>query len=508
MSLDNALRVATGGLANINRQMALVSQNVANASTPDYAAEIGTQHSLTGETMGLGVVTGATKRAIDTALQAEVFRLGSAVSGLGTTATALSSIDAALGTPGTGDDLPSLLGDLKDQFSSLLGSPENQTQQTRVVATAAKLAQGINTLSLAYAGQRQAAHGDIIAAVDRLNQDLDSIGKLSNQIVTLKAGERSTADLENQRDAALHRISDLVDVKALVQTSGDMLVVTSAGLALPTRRGADAISLADANLQPGSYYPGGGVPAILIGGQDVTRQMGGGRIGADLVLRDRTLPLFQAELDEFAHTLASRLSAQGLTLFTDPNGDIPANTGATPQVGYVGFATTIQVNPTVVATPSLIRDGTNSVTDDPDGASAFTPNPSGGPSGFTTLIGRVLDFGFGAESRIGVDQPDPATSLLGPAGNLAAPYAPPPTLADLATALVSAQAQESGATTSSLETEQTLRDSLAKRLSAGSGVDLDTEMAQMLSLQTAYSANARVMTVIQALFTEIMNTVR
>ncbi len=508
MSLDTALRVSTGGLANINRQMALVSQNVANASTPDYAAEIGTQHSLAAGAMGLGVVTGTTRRAVDTALQAEVFRLGATVSGLTTTESALSAIDAALGTPGLGDDLPSLLGDLRDQFSALLTGPENQTQQTRVVATAGKLAQGINTLSQTYASQRQSAHDDIIAAVDRLNQDLDSIGELSIQIVALKAGGRSTADLENQRDAALHRVTDLVDVKALVQANGDMLVVTSAGLALPTRREANGISLDGANLQAASYYPGGGVPAILIGGQDVTRQMGGGRIGADLALRDRTLPLFQAELDEFAHTLASRFAAQGLTLFTDPNGDIPASTGPTAQVGYVGFATTIQVNPTVAATPSLIRDGTDIVADAPAAASAFTPNPSGGPSGFTTLISRVLNFAFGAESRTGVGQPDPATSDLGPAGNLSAPYAPPATLAGLATALVAAQAQESAATTNSLETQQALHDSLAKRLTAGSGVDLDTEMALMLSLQTAYSANARVLTVIQALFSEMMNSVR
>ena len=95
-------------------------------------------------------------------------------------------------------------------------------------------------------------------------------------------------------------------------------------------------------------------------------------IGADLDLRDRTLPLFQAELDEFAHTMADRFSAQGLTLFTDPTGTVPAHLGAKPQSGYVGFAATIQVNPTITATPSLIRDGTTTITDDPGGASGFT----------------------------------------------------------------------------------------------------------------------------------------
>ena len=37
MSLNGALLIASGGLANISRQMAVVSNNVANAGTPDYA---------------------------------------------------------------------------------------------------------------------------------------------------------------------------------------------------------------------------------------------------------------------------------------------------------------------------------------------------------------------------------------------------------------------------------------------------------------------------------------
>ena len=68
MNIDGALSIATGGLANINRQMALVSQNVANASTPGYAAEISTQQSVTANGEGLGVRSGPAIRDIDTAL--------------------------------------------------------------------------------------------------------------------------------------------------------------------------------------------------------------------------------------------------------------------------------------------------------------------------------------------------------------------------------------------------------------------------------------------------------
>src|ERR1700688_458295 len=98
MSLDGALSIATGGLANVNRQMALVSQNVANASTPGYAAEVGTQTSLTADGVGLGVHSGPAIRNLDTALQTELFSQNATVAGLQTRQTALTSIDAAQGT--------------------------------------------------------------------------------------------------------------------------------------------------------------------------------------------------------------------------------------------------------------------------------------------------------------------------------------------------------------------------------------------------------------------------
>src|SRR6185437_2021173 len=454
MSLEGALSIASGGLANINRQLALVSQNVANAGTPNYAAEISGQHSLTADGQGLGVISDPATRIIDKGLQDQIIQQNATVAGLQTTQTALQAIDAVQGTPGQGSDLASLLGKVQDQFSTLLTDPSNQTQQSAVVSAAANLAQGINTLSSAYTGQRQAAQNDIGDAVDTLNATLATIGTLSNRIVAQRAGGQSTADLENQRDAAVQTLSQLVSIKTLEQPNGDLMVVTTAGLALPTHAQSGQIRIADATMQPQASYPGGGVPGITLNGVDVTAQFQDGRIGADLGLRDSTLPTWQGELDEFAQTLASRFAAQGLTLFSDPTGAVPSSAGVPVQTGYVGFAGTIQVNPAVSATPSLVRDGTTAIVGSPTGASAFTPNPAGGPAGFTGMISRVLDYALGAQAQNGVPQPSANTAGLGPAGNLAAPYAAAPTLAGLASTMVASQAQQSASVTNQAGTEQ------------------------------------------------------
>ena len=65
MSLSAALSIATSSLANVTSQLALVSHNVANADTPGYVSETGTQQSETADGVGLGVVTGPVTRDID-----------------------------------------------------------------------------------------------------------------------------------------------------------------------------------------------------------------------------------------------------------------------------------------------------------------------------------------------------------------------------------------------------------------------------------------------------------
>jgi len=509
MGLDSALSIASGGLANINAQFALLSQNVANAATPGYAVEVSSQQALTADGIGLGVHTGPATLQIDQALQTFVLQQNATVTGLQTTQTSLQAIDSVLGTPGSGNDIGSLLGNLQNSFSTLLTNPSSQPQQSAVVASATSLSQGINTLSAAYSAQRQAAQNDLASTVNTLNSTLATIGQLSNQIIALKPTNQSTADLENQRNAAVQTLSQLLNVKSVEQPNGDLSLFTTNGLGLPTRAGSSQFSLANASTPAGSYYPGGGIPGIMLGGTDVTNQMDGGQIGADITLRDTTLPTAQAGLDEFSQGLSSRFAAQGLTLFTDPTGNVPAAGGTPAQAGYVGYAGTIQVNPAVSADPSLVRDGTNAIAGSPTGAAAFTPNPTGGPAGFTTLISNIVNFTFGTQAQSGVTQPTMNTNGLGATGNLTAAFnAAGDALSNFATSLVSSQAQHSATTTSNLTTEQALQTSLNAKVTAVSGVNMDTEMSQMLTLQNAYGANARVISAVQAMFTQLLQSVQ
>jgi flagellar hook-associated protein 1 FlgK len=505
MGLDAALLTASSGLNSINSAIAVLSQNVANVSTPNYSREISVQVSAAAGGVGMGVVTRPTIRDVNTQMQAQSLQQNATVSGLQTRQQALQQIDAVQGTPGGGTDLASLVGALGDAFSTLQNDPSNQTQQNAVVSAAQSLALQINALSAAYQTGRQTAQDGLLSGVATLNDTLSSIGSLSDEIVQDQANGVSTADLENQRDAAENTLSQLVSVNFVNQPDGDVQAFTSGGLNLPTHFTTPPFAVASATIGAGASYPGNGVPAVTLGGADVTGQLTGGQLGAQITLRDTTLPTDQAELDEFSQTLSSRFAAQGLTLFTQPDGTLPTGGGSPAQSGYIGYAATITVNPAVVRTPSLVRDGTQDVTGGTTAASAFTVNPSGGPVGFTDLITRVLSYALGSEAQAGVAQPAPAVSGLGADGTLSAPFAAPDDLADFATDLVSAQAQDSSTTTTDLTNAQALQSNLQSNLSSATGVNIDTEMSNMVALQNAYGANAKIIATLQAMFTDVLD---
>lgn len=505
MNLTTALSIAGSEIGNINAQFALLGNNVANAPSPGYAAETLTQQSVDAGGQGIGARLGTVGRSVDLSVQAELFAQNGDVAAQQAQANALAPIDAAQGAPGSGSDIASRLGQLTSQFSALLTDPGNAAQQSAVVSAAGALAQQVNQVGNAIGTARQAAQTAIVGDVTTLNTTLADIGALNKQIVAAQAAGQSTADLANQRDAAIGTLSQLVSINVVQQKDGSVLLATGSGLVLPTD--GTTFSTSNATIGASSYAPGGGVPSVTLGGRDITQQLQGGDLGAQITLRDSTLPTLQANLDEFAYTLSSRFAAQGLALFNDGAGNVPSGGGSPAQSGYLGYASEMQVNPATVATPSLVRDGTGAVAGSAGGASAFTPNPSGGPAGFGTLITRVLTYALGAQVQPGVAQPAPAVSGLGPAGTLAAGFAAPADLATQAADVVAQEASVSNGVSTALTDAQGVQSTLQSKLASGSAVSIDAEMSTMIQLQNAYEATARVMSGVQSMWTQLLQSV-
>jgi flagellar hook-associated protein 1 FlgK len=83
---------------------------------------------------------------------------------------------------------------------------------------------------------------------------------------------------------------------------------------------------------------------------------------------------------------------------------------------------------------------------------------------------------------------------------------PQGTPGDEADALVSRVATARAAQQARFETARESRNQAAEALSLSSGVDLDTEASEMLRLQQAYSANARVLQAAREIFETLLSS--
>lgn len=518
MTLDTSLSTALTGLRAASAGLRTVANNVANAETPGYTRKTQPTLSTVPDETGTGVQLAQLQRNVDAALQREVFARGAVVSGLETAETILKGVEAVHGRPESGTSLAGLTGRLTQAFAALEADPAQPTAQQEVVRAGQAIAQKLNELSRAVTDARNRAHQEIIGSAKTANAALAEIDTLTTQMRTAIASGRQVPDLEDRRDAALERLSAETGARFMARADGSVLITGPNGISWPTEKAKGALegplSVAAAELQPGGFHDpaGGPVPGVImtepgigVPPNDITRVLSGGRIGALIELRDTTLPTMQAELDEFAKGLARRFDQQGLRLFSDAQGNVPAEGLSVLQAPYVGFAATIRVFAPVEADVRLVRDGTHAIpgglppppatrpTLDPQG-SVFVPNAAGGPAGFVTLARRIVDFALGGELAAGVPHaPALANAGLGPRGELRSDIPAHATLADYAASLVAAQTGVRARASEALAAESASRDLVRNRLADEAGVNVDQEMAVMVQLQNAYQASARVL---------------
>lgn len=510
MSLQSSLSIAISGLTNVNRQLAVVSQNITNADTPGYTRKFREQQAATYAGIEMGVRTGVQVRLMDEGLRADLARRGAVLANLSARESLLRTIEAAHGASAQADSLGNLVGALQDSFIALQSNPASPAQQSAVVSAAEVLARRINDVAKTVNTARQSAQDGIVDGVDRLNEALAAISSLTTEIRMARAIDRDCADLEDLRDAQMAVASGLIDARFVKQADGNVIGFTTTGLSLPLDGKAE-FAAAGAMIGPQSHV-GGGIPPVTLNGVDVTALLRGGEIGGLISLRDTTLPAYQAQLDEFAQKLAWRFEQQGLRLFVqpgaadpvpDPDGTLPA-----PQTPYVGFAQSIAVNPAIVAAPHLVRDGTHALSTVAGDLIDFTPNPAGGPQAYTGLLDRIVDHVFGTEAAPGVAHTPFVILAQGPAGTIALSDQAHVSLGAFAANLTASQTADRATLTAHIAQEGAVRDLLGQRLADMSGVNVDREMAMMITLQTSYTANARLIAAVQAMWDALLASVR
>jgi flagellar hook-associated protein 1 FlgK len=384
MSLTSSLYTALTGLQTNQSAMRVLSNNVANVNTPGYTRKIADLQSRVIAGTGAGVELGSVRRYVDDALFSQLRSTTSDFSGLDVRQQFFKRMQDMFGSPDSNSSLGAALSDFSTSVTALTSNPESVSLRLDVITNAQRAAQRFNAMAADTQQLRQEADSQIADAIEIVNGQLAAIDKLNSQIVAAKLRGVETGDLEDQRDQALSKISEQMDVSTYVRENGQMVVFTKSGRTLLDNDPATISHTPAASLQAAVTYPTG-IDGIDVNGVDITGEIGSGKIAALVELRDKTLPNFAAEINQLATQLrdeVNRIHNQGTGL--------PAATALASSRPQTGTATSL----TGTVTVTLLNT---------DGTAAFSGTmPAPGTldaAGFAAALNTVLaGFGVGASA--------------------------------------------------------------------------------------------------------------
>lgn len=411
----SALESALSGLRIAQQQLGIISTNVANVQTPGYTRKIQPQSTRAVADIAVGVIADPIIRRVDLSLSRDLWTQISSVGGLDTEIRYLNQIQQFHGAPDAEKNLAAKIAQMKNAFTSLSDDPSNASLLEQGVSRAKDVAAKYNDFSGLITRMRNDAETDISGTVDEINGLLKNISTLNNQIQFARGQSRSTANTEDLRDNAFKKLAELVDVSFFIRGDGVMVAQTRSGVELAGET-ANQLYFDPSNIGPSQSYPAsingiylGGNPAENPNATDILKFELGGKLGTLVELRDKTLPKYQAQIDESAYRLAQRFDSEGLRLFTDENNALPLDTapitdppGPLTPVPYVGFSSVMQVNSDILDNPALLQMGTTGDVLQ---------------SGSNEVIRRVLEFTFGTVSYQSVGGTRDVRVAANPAGD-------------------------------------------------------------------------------------------
>jgi flagellar hook-associated protein 1 len=449
MGLLTTLLNSSNALNVYDQEFATIQNNIANQNTPGYADQNVTLVADAfdpSEALYGGVSTGplasTRDQYLEQAVRAQTTLLGTAeqqVSDL----TPLQSLFDLSSTTGVSGSLDSFF----NSFSALSVSPNDAETQQTVITQAQTLATSFN----------QAATG-INTASSNIEQEtsdsLETINQIAGDLAALNqdAGTASgtpDAGVDAQVNTDLENLSEVANF-TVVPTAGGQINVYLGGQT-PLVMGNQAFNVsADFSTSKTIIQDSQG--------NDITSQLTGGQLGAQIQENNVTLPGYLTSLNSLAQTFADTVNTT-LSEGVDQSGNPPATNMFT-------YDTSADAAYTLAVTPGFTGSQIAS-------ALPSAPGGNGNALAVADLAGATNANGFTFTESF---------------GNLGQQVG-----ADI-----------SNATNSQTEQQNLVTQAQSQR-AAVSGVSLDTEAALLLQFQQSYTAVAKVVSTLNSLADALMN---
>ena len=336
MSMD-LLNIARTGILASQAQLAVTSNNIANANTQGYHRQVAEQSSLQSQGMGdnfygAGTYISDVKR-IYNEYAARELRIGqTGASEAQTTQTKMSELDQLFSQ--IGKSIPQGLNDLFASLNSLADLPDDMGIRGTVLGSAGQLADSLNQMQSHLDGQMKQTNDQIAGITDRINEISKELGQLNQELMKSQGED---AQLLDRQDALIQELSQYAQVNVIPLDTGAKSIMLGGAVMLVS--GEVSMSL---GTMAGDPHPGELRVVANIGSksQAIDPAKMGGQLGALFEFRDETLIPAELELGQLSLGVAdafNQANGQGFDLDGEMGQNIFKDINdATMSVGRVG----------------------------------------------------------------------------------------------------------------------------------------------------------------------------
>ncbi|GLY13938.1 flagellar hook protein FlgK [Kineosporia sp. NBRC 101677] len=369
----NILGNGLTGLQASQQALNVVSQNIANATTPGYVRQRailesqqtspGTNVYTGNSAQFMGVQVTGIERISSAFKQAALNSAVGKQEALEAQAAPLDNVQGLLQEPGT-TGLQSAITQFYQGWSTLGNNPTAGTANGAttingaaagvVIQRGATVAAQLNSLSQGVAEEFRNQYTNLEGIVDQVNTAAQKVAGLNQSIMQGQAGGTNVNALLDKRDQALTDIVRLTGATVTNLNNGGVQVSVS-GVTLVSGVAVNTMSVGGANtIGEAADNP----PSLLIG--TVQARPSGGQAAGVLSALNTDLPRLSDTLDTVANGIRDAVNAvhsTGYTLDGTPGGDFFGGEGAQGLTVVAGSAEELAISRT--AAPSV--DGSNAV---------------------------------------------------------------------------------------------------------------------------------------------------
>ena len=456
MSLSSLLSIARTALSASQLELSVTGNNIANASTPGYTRQIAQLEASTPQNtpigqLGTGVTVDGVDRTrsafLDSSYRSENSLLGEYTAQHDT----LSGVEDVLNEP-SDQGLGSTLDAFWSSWSDLANDPTGSANRVVVRERGQALALQLNSLSQRVTQQTSDTLAQLNQDVATVNSTVQRIADLNRQLAAAESGGKSAPDLEDARDLALDKLSQIAPVRVIPRDQGSVAVYVGDTLVLD---GGTTRALSVQTNPDGT---------IGVRTQDSPRavDLQSGRLKAETDLVSTTLPGIARQLDAVAQALVTSVNA------VHQSGYTAAGQTSIPFFDPKGVtAATIALSTQVVQS-----------------ADAVAASTTGAP-GDATLAQRIAELSNAPVASLGGNTVDGAYD-------------------DLVTTLGTAVEDTNNRVTA----QQTLVTQVQNQRASVGGVSVDEELVNLITFQQSYVAATRVVTAANQMMQYLLQAVQ